>query len=603
MKKEPRKQGKKNKQDKTDSSGGFYRYSYVLVIIVPVLLYIGSLSAGFVYLDDDILVLDNYPKISHVSTTIEAFKRDVFLSNTYPYYRPMLNVALIIQAKVGGNAPFIYHFGNLVLHILCCLSLLWLLHLFGFSKSKSLAGTLLFAIHPLMSKAVLFIPAQNDLLVALFGLISTGYFIRFYRESKYYLALVSLLAFALALFSKESAAVLPFLLVLYLFLTKQNIFDKRVFLMAGGWGLIIAFWFFLRSLAIGPDTANQTGLDQLVKNLPFPFEIISKFIIPFKLAVMPVFSSWSTITGAVLVLAILIFIILKKEYRNPFVIFGVAWFIVFALPNMYARINNAVDNFDYLEHRAYLPAVGLIVVFLSLVPDNPVPSRKRIILWIAGSVLVLFSLLTLFQQKYYDNGLDFWNSAVSDSPEKPRFIFQLGRYYFRQNDYVEFEKCLNKAIILKEDPEFFYQLGMVNWVAKKDYDKAFYYFQNSVDKVPGVPEAKSNYVSFLVESSQQLFKKGDYQTAAERCKIALKLDPSNAVAWVNLGTDYIFMGEKKAAAGMWKKALSLNPGLKDAYCNLYLYYKENTKLQDSVSFYGRKCSKYGGAVDTTNLKP
>jgi hypothetical protein len=96
----------------------------------------------------------------------------------------------MFDAAFGGKAPLFYHLSNIGYHVLSCVSLLWLLGLLGFSKPKSLVATLIFAVHPVMGHAVLWIPARGDLLVTLFGILSCSFFIRFLKEGKmYYLAL------------------------------------------------------------------------------------------------------------------------------------------------------------------------------------------------------------------------------------------------------------------------------------------------------------------------------------------------------------------------------------------------------------------------------
>jgi len=82
-----------------------FRYSSLLVIIVPFLLYLSALRLGFVYFDDDILILGNFEKISHISNIGHAFRTDAFFASLSPYYRPLLNVSLMLDAAVGGKKP------------------------------------------------------------------------------------------------------------------------------------------------------------------------------------------------------------------------------------------------------------------------------------------------------------------------------------------------------------------------------------------------------------------------------------------------------------------------------------------------------------------
>ncbi|HNY03439.1 MAG TPA: hypothetical protein PKG48_12655, partial [Bacteroidales bacterium] len=160
------------------------RYSPLLILLLTLLLHLPTARLGFVYLDDDILVLSNHEKLSHISNVGQAFRSDAFFANMSPYYRPMMNVSFMVDAMAGGTSPAIYHTTNAVLHALACVSLFWLLELLGFSRVKAFAGAVLFSIHPMMGHAVNWIPARGDLLVALFGILSFGSLIRYLKETK-----------------------------------------------------------------------------------------------------------------------------------------------------------------------------------------------------------------------------------------------------------------------------------------------------------------------------------------------------------------------------------------------------------------------------------
>jgi hypothetical protein len=150
---------KKNKNKGAEllpsSHAKFLRYSPHLIFIIAFLIYLPTIKSGFVYCDDDIVILDNYDKISNLSNFGSAFTHDAYFSNSYPYYRPLLTTSLIIDAQLGGKEPGMYHFTNLLIHCLTCISLFWLFTLLGFDRRKSLFGALLFAVHPLIANAVL----------------------------------------------------------------------------------------------------------------------------------------------------------------------------------------------------------------------------------------------------------------------------------------------------------------------------------------------------------------------------------------------------------------------------------------------------------------
>ena len=75
----------------------------------------------------------------------------------------MINNALS-ETDVKG-----YHAMNLLFHLLSVLLLFVLFKKVGLDKLKSFLLTLLFAVHPVLSQAVVWIPGRNDTILAMFA--------------------------------------------------------------------------------------------------------------------------------------------------------------------------------------------------------------------------------------------------------------------------------------------------------------------------------------------------------------------------------------------------------------------------------------------------
>jgi hypothetical protein len=103
------------KKVKPDPFDRFYNYSWIVVFLLPIALYVSSISQGFVYFDDDVLVLENQELLSNTANFGKLFTTDVFIGHTVPYYRPMLNVALMTGAQMSGTDPKAYHLISLLI--------------------------------------------------------------------------------------------------------------------------------------------------------------------------------------------------------------------------------------------------------------------------------------------------------------------------------------------------------------------------------------------------------------------------------------------------------------------------------------------------------
>ena len=588
---------KKTSTPKPDSFDLFFNYSWIIVFLLPFTLFLSSLNLGFVYFDDDVLVLENQATISDPANLGKVFTTDVFLGKTVPYYRPLLNVALMIGARLGGTDPKAYHLVSVLIHCLNCMSLLWLLSLLGFSKSKSLIGSLLFSLHPLIANAVFWIPALNDLLLTLFGLLSFACFIKFTHEKNVKYFFLQLLFFAGAFFSKESAIALPFLFLFYLFVKKQRLIDQHKMWLYLGWFAIIFIWFFLRKSSTGVLLGDEQGLGAILKNLPFLPEIVAKFLLPFDLAVMPVFSIFSTLSGLIILVLFATAIILTKQRNTTMFLLGLVWLMTFAIPNMFIRQFNTSDSFDYLEHRACMPSIGLFIMLLAILPETWADLRKKQIQIIFAALMVIFAFFTLLQERKYKDGEAFWGSVLKVSPDRAWFHHFYGRYCFKQQDYTTFEKQLHEALRIKEYGTFYYNLGMIELMRKKNFEGAFSYFIKAIEMGETKPEVMKNFVDLCIESSVAFSKNGEYARAAERVEIALKYDPANSEAMMNLAVFSISLGNNQKAVSLWRQVIQIDPAVISAYKNLYLFYANNTNLKDSVSYFSAQYVEYGGKPD------
>jgi protein O-mannosyl-transferase len=582
---------KKSRQDPFDR---LFNYSRIVVFLIPFLLYLSALNLGFVYFDDDVLVLENQATISNPANLGKIFTSDVFVGKTVPYYRPLLNVALMIGAQLGGTDPRTYHLVSVIIHCLNCLSLLWLLSLFGFSKSKSLIGALVFSIHPLISNAVFWIPAVNDLLITLFGLLSFTTFIKFIQEKSWKYLVLHILFFAGAFFSKESAVALPFLFLFYLFLGKQRFFDRQKIILYIVWLVIICFWFFLRKGSTGVLQGDEQGLGAILKNLPFLPEIIARFFLPYDLTVMPVFSLFYTLSGILIILLFATAAIIARQKNTTMLFLGLAWFLAFAIPNMFIRQFNTSDSFDYLEHRACLPSVGLLMMLLAILPEAWTDLKKRQTQVVMALLMIIFVLFTLMQERKYKDGEAFWGSILKVSPDRAWFHHFYGRYYFKQQEFVKFEEQLHEAVRLKEYGTFYYNLGMIELMQKKNYEGAFSYFTKAIEKGETKPEVITNFVNLCVESSAALSKNGDHARAAERVGIALKYDPNNVVALMNLALFSVDLGDNQKAVALWRQVTQIDPAIVTAWKNLTIYYAKNTNHKDSAGYFASQFIRNGG---------
>jgi tetratricopeptide (TPR) repeat protein len=143
---------------------------------------------------------------------------------------------------------------------------------------------------------------------------------------------------------------------------------------------------------------------------------------------------------------------------------------------------------------------------------------------------------------------------------------------------------------------------MLNFSEKKDYNTAFRYFQSAFSqKGFGDDEARRNFVLFCIESSGDFASNGRLDEAIERCDLALKNDPQNAVAAYNLGLYVIGKGEKERAVSLWKQALNYRNEFADPCKSLAIYYFFDRNMPDSARYFARKYKDFGGTENLASI--
>jgi hypothetical protein len=110
-----------------------------------------------------------------------------------------------VDALFGAN-PAIHRAASLLVHFCCCLAVAALGRYPRITYQVSVPAAFVFALREGHQEAVVWTAALHDLLVTLASLLFLGAFLRSLQTGRY---LTPLLLFLLALYSKESAAILP----------------------------------------------------------------------------------------------------------------------------------------------------------------------------------------------------------------------------------------------------------------------------------------------------------------------------------------------------------------------------------------------------------
>lgn len=176
------------------------RLATMVVALACLLPNLNALVCGFLF-DDLPLIVENV-RIHRIANIPGLWRSGYWPDRPgLTLYRPFTQSVWSVLWWLGNGAPSIYHALNLLLATAVALLLFHYLVRLGFDRLVAFAAALLFALFPIHTEAVTAIVGSSELLAALFGL-GALYLHRGGRR------IPALILFALAIFSKESAAAL-----------------------------------------------------------------------------------------------------------------------------------------------------------------------------------------------------------------------------------------------------------------------------------------------------------------------------------------------------------------------------------------------------------
>ncbi len=503
------------------------------------LVYLPALRYGFVGYDDTLLIHDNHEFLSHVSNAPRAFLQDAWhvpgFQGSRAYYRPILTLSFMADAQIGGLRPVVYHADSILLHALAsCLLLAFLLRL-GLPVLPAFLASLLFAVHPALASVAAWVPGRNDSLLAIFTLLAMIFLDRFLVRGTRRDWGIHITGFALALFDKEGAVLLPVIFVAYIALVaRRKVTDRSVRILAAGWAPVLILWFLLRRSVVASQEAVSGLLQQMAGNLVVLVHYVGKTLIPVKLSVAPTIPDTPLWPGLVALALILAALVVSKNRRPGRILFGVLWYLAFAVPPLVVPI--LVGG----EQRLYVPMIGLLFILLETDPVRNLGHRAWAVA--AASVLILlFAGLTERRLGSFAGRQAYWESAVTASPHSAYSHASLGAFYMARNrDMDAYGQDLAALALNPVEPKVNGNLGAIAARAGR-LAEAETYLEKEIEVNPGYTDA---YFNLGLVYAQE----GDFARATTLWEQVLKIHPDEPNALRQLAGYYAAHGRPDLAA-------------------------------------------------------
>jgi tetratricopeptide (TPR) repeat protein len=404
-------------------------------MLVTAAVYCRDLQYDFI-LDDVPLILMN-----ETITSSKNWAR-LFVSQILPaqgmdivavHYRPIYMLWFMANYRLFGMVLPWWHLTSLLLHLLVTV----LTYKVGVKVVRepwtAALAALLFAFHPIHVESVTYLSASTDLLAAAFMLVAFLAYAQFreQRASAWYL-MAAVLTAALAMLSKETAAIFPLVLVAYEVLRERPPGPLRWWRQLV-WSLpffgVVAAYNAVRTLLFGRNFGPGPGSDRLSALLDAP----AVFLVYLRNLLWPLHLSFfypaDWVSGwtfgkalfAVLVLAAGVF--LWKHYRERAGLrLQLLWTaILFLIP--VASIF-ALRKEDWVHDRhMYLTSVPFCLVIAVILTNLKLPRKVSII---ASSLLAaMLVAMTAIRVPTFKDDLTVYESALKVAPRN----ILLRRYY------------------------------------------------------------------------------------------------------------------------------------------------------------------------------
>ncbi|MFH1155022.1 MAG: tetratricopeptide repeat protein, partial [Pseudomonadota bacterium] len=541
----------------------------VLLPLAVLLIYYNTdvLNSPLVY--DDSHVIQNNSEIRnlrHFSFSSQLFRQ-----------RPLVNLTFALDFRSAGLDVRRYHRTNIIIHIINCLIVYGLARLVlsmplvvtgrEAGPQVALVSSLLFAVHPLQTQAVIFISQRYAAVAAGFYMLSVIAYLVFRQQQirsgpkpVTWGALVLCLVFAgCAFLSKQNAASIPGAILAAELLLVDNCWTswkKRLPVIAVLMGVMVAFVCYSAGLFrsgadlhllvrkldyLTRETSRVSRWEYLCTQFSVIFVYLRLFVwpsgqhldwgYPF---VHGFFDGLTPLAFLGLVLVAACLIRYRKQY--PVIVFGmVLFFIALSVESSIIPIKDAV-----FEHRLYLPMAGLCLA-LSRAGFLVLGRSWKNAAIVGLVVLTVAGAVSWKRTAVWKDEVSLWSDNVLKSPRNPKPYNNLGIVYARAGIYDKALDLFKKAHLLNADA-----------------------------------------VEPLMNLGIYSAKQGDLARAEQYFQQALALKPDNAAACHNLATLYFKLGDRNRALAYLVRAVRIG-GNPDYEYHLGLLYLEINRPKDAYA--------------------
>lgn len=527
----------------------------LLLALITVAAFFSALFCSFVHFDDQHYILEN-------PLVINGNFKEILTSLHYGLYKPVPLLFFALEYKFFGANAFVFHFNNILFHILN--AALMFVFLFKLSKSKFIAffAALFFAVHPLRVESVAWIAERKDVLYLFFMLLGFITYLNYKNTASKAQYWLSVSMMCLSLLTKPMAVVFPLMLILADYYKDGIITFKKQFNKIP-YFIVSAVFTVVPLLSLANKTINipQYGFGA-VNRLLVPFYDVYFYILktafPFFLShyydypntIYPLIAGAAA--GFIIIIAVY-FWAYKRPLNRRDIVFGFTLFLLSILPvsgivSFHGTI--AADRYTYFAQ------TGLFFILFSLLlplwqkaKDN-ISLKKTLLACIAAFFVICFALTTARIQ-VWRTSFTLWANTVKNSYNSPNALSFTGSLLHRHGMIDDAINLYTKALEIKPGL-FAARFNRANLYGElSQFNEALADFEVLIKDYPSNIAVRASLCTVLI-------KLGRYNEALEYAKYL----PKNTLDTLSiLITCYWYKGDYKKVKELYSEVQAINPAI------------------------------------------
>jgi len=542
-------------------------YWLIAGLLLTLIVYFPSLTNGITNWDDNDYINNPYVQDLSLAGIVKIFSVYV-LGN----YHPLTLLSLGIDHLIGGNSPFMFHFTNLLLHLLNTFFVFLLVKRLTQNNLLAALTFILFGVHTLHVESVAWVSERKDVLYSSFYLLSLIIYTTYASSRKGMYYGLSLLFFLLSLLAKGQAVFLVAILPFIDYVKGRKWYSIKVLSEKIPFFLLSLIFGWVAFRAQGFTNALSVAHFSLLERFAFASfgltHYLVKSILPIGLSAYYPYPT-RLLNGSI-PLFYWLFIIPLPVYligsyflfkRSKIYAFGISMFFLNLLPLLQLI---SVGGTIMADRYFYIPSVGLLLCFaFGLLEIRK--TRIRYALFIL--IILVFSGLSFSRCRVWKDSITLWNDVISKYDYAQVAYLNRGFAYSNLEHWENAIADYSSAIKINPKYTIAYSNRGIAFGNLGQLDKAIADESKALEIDPKYIDAYSNRgVAYT--------RLGQWDKAIADYSKAIEIDPKSAQIYYNLGISYGYLEQWDKSISNFSKALEIDPNFPNANSNRNFAYKK-----------------------------